>query len=143
MDRKTRAIVYRAPRTSFSVFLDELSDLLDNLQGGCFVILGDLNCPSNDTTSLIDARLLDILITYDLIQHVNQGTHDSGHMLDLIITPDDANIVSGVEIAEGMSDHKLVMCLFSGYKPPKTPELISRRQLYWEILTLINSWRDF
>ena len=28
-----------------------------------------------------------------------------------------------------MSDHKLVMCLFSGYKPPKTPEHISRRQL--------------
>ena len=37
--------------------------------------------------------------------------------------------MSGVEIAEGMSDHKLVMCLFSRYKPPKTPELTSRRQL--------------
>ena len=99
-DSVTCAVIYRPPHTSIPVFLDELSDLLDNLQGGCFVILGDLNCPSNDTTSLIDARLLDILTTYDLIQHVNQGTHDSGHTLDLIITPDDANIVPGVEITE-------------------------------------------
>ncbi len=45
---------------------------------------GDLNIHVNDRDNHDASHFMDILYSYNLVQHVNQPTHENGHTLDLI-----------------------------------------------------------
>ena len=62
-------------------------------------------------------------------QHVHKPTHLHGHILDLILTPDDSSVVSNVWVSEFISDHALVLGQLDFTKPsiPKSKNLTFRR----------------
>ena len=103
--------IYRPPSTSLSMFLEELTNLLQQLAqcGDRWIIGGDLNCPG-DTPGTVDQGLLDILELFDLKQWVNGQTHNGGGLLDLIITPADSRMLTGDTLISltGFSDHCLL-----------------------------------
>ena len=56
---------------------------------------------------LIPCFFCDILTSFNLVQHVGEATHESGHFLDLVLTrPTD--FVSNVLVGDLSSDHKIV-----------------------------------
>ena len=62
---------------------------------------------------MLDDRLDDVLLTYNLTQHVQVSTHELGHVLDLIITMGDViDLISNVNVSSHcISDHSLVACI--------------------------------
>ena len=102
------------PRLVLSSFIAEFSDLLHSLQlsGHQSIICGDLNCPGNDA-EVPDNPLHDVLLSYNLKQHVHVSTNELGHVLDLIITRDDIIDlgISNITVSsQCISDHSLVAC---------------------------------
>lgn len=93
-----------------SGFHNEFQELLENLVSYTpdLFMLGDFNfhmdIRSSDTT-----RLMEIIESFDLKQHVNFPTHISGHWLDLLITRSKCAIIEKVFPSDGLSDHFTVL----------------------------------
>ena len=47
---------------------------------------------------------MDILETFDFVQHIDKTTHNSGHLLDYIITWKDSYGVSNLHVSDFISD---------------------------------------
>ena len=116
--------VYRPPGTVLSAFIDQLSDLLDQLAllDTRFVIVGDFNVPGD--VAGLDRRTADVFTQYSPRQHVGCSTHASGNTLDLIITQEAdsaSQLISDLAVQSiCFSDHHLVTCRL-GAPPPKSP----------------------
>ncbi len=116
-------------RTPLSVFYEEFSDILESCITSQeeLLIVGDLNFHVDDENDHDATHFLDILESFDLVQHVNEPTHISGHTLDLIITRP-TNFVSNVTVDFMISDHSSVLCNLSLTKPlPIKKELVYRK----------------
>ena len=75
-----------------------------------FVIGGDFNIHVEDPRDADAIRLLDILTTFGLKQHIREPTQQAGGTLDLVITPDDAaNVTHAVDPPGAVSDHGLIV----------------------------------
>ena len=48
-------------------------------------------------------KLLNLLETYNLVQHITEPTHRSQHLLDYIIS--DADLVNSAGVSDFISDH--------------------------------------
>ena len=84
-------VIYRPPKSVFSIFFDDFFDLINNIlhqNASKIMIIGDLNyhfdC-SSPTHSLFK-QLTDSL---GLNQHVYFPIHASGNIIDIIFTPSD------------------------------------------------------
>ncbi|KAK6168440.1 hypothetical protein SNE40_020971 [Patella caerulea] len=128
-------IIYRPPQSrvnkcSIDIFLDEFSDFLHGIQDGPedFIILGDFNIhvdKSNDSTV---NRFKEVLNSFNLKQHVSQPTHKGGHILDLVITRANSDLIKSLKVEDNLiSDHYCVITelIFAKPKPKRT--LISYR----------------
>ena len=64
-------------------FYEEFSEYLENLScaRGKVIILGDFNIIFLDTSGFAYIRFVDILETFDRVQHIDKPTHNSGHLL--------------------------------------------------------------
>jgi len=111
--------VYRLPGNVTAEFCDELCDMFDRLQlpDKHYLLYGDFNCPISSTNTVINARLQDILPTYNQKQLVTAfSIHKDGNTLDLLNVPDtavisDINIVHDVSVhSQCFSDHSLIRC---------------------------------
>ena len=49
---------------------------------------------------------MDILETYDCVQHTDKPTHYNGHLLDYIITRKDNSDVSNLYVSDFICDHR-------------------------------------
>ncbi|KAJ8017673.1 hypothetical protein HOLleu_44756 [Holothuria leucospilota] len=92
-------VVYRPPYSashpvSFTTFLSEFSDLLENVVPGPhnLIILGDFNIHVDDQCDPSTLRFTDLLDSFDLENKVSSATHTSGHTLDLVITGSNSRI---------------------------------------------------
>ena len=54
---------------------------------------------------------MDILETFDCVQHIDKPTHNSGHLLDYIITMKDSSGVSNLYVSDFISDHRAFTCI--------------------------------
>ena len=96
-----------------AIFLDEFpdfdGDITDNYKK--LVIFGDIkiHCHIDDNNKM---QCLDnILDSFDLKQKVDVPTHESGHTLDVLITPTlDNLIISLPKATYTISDHWFVEC---------------------------------
>ena len=87
--------IYRPPSSSISVFCTELESLLgyhitSNVD---LIFVGDFNIhidKQDDPNTIFFNRLL---LNFNLNQHISFPTHDSGHILDLIITNASSKLV--------------------------------------------------
>ena len=48
---------------------------------------------------------MDILETFDFVQHIDKPTHNSGQLLDYIITRKDSSGVSNLYVSDFICDH--------------------------------------
>jgi len=128
--------VYRPPHTDIRRFLDELSDVLDEVGSlGCHtVILGDFNCPGDSPVS-IDAGLEAWLSCYDMsVSGGNSPTHlnyDGGlSRLDLIAeSGHPRKLSSAADTLVGFSDHRLLTSLLDCVRPPVPTVTYSYRDI--------------
>jgi len=108
----------------------ECSGFVDSLatNTGHLLILGDFNihwdCQRNADTK----ELVDILRSANLRQHVQERTHRHGHILDLVISCDDDNLIKGVSASSMVSDHFLVNINVSLHKQSVSAKVISYRK---------------
>ena len=49
---------------------------------------------------------MDILESFDCVQHIDKPTHNSGHLLDYIITRKDSSGVSNLYVSDFINDHR-------------------------------------
>ena len=90
------------------IFYEEFSEYLEILScaSGKVIILGDFNIHFLDTSGFAYKRFVDILETFDFVQHIDKPTHNSGHLLDYIITRKDSSGVSNVYVSDSICDHR-------------------------------------
>ena len=119
-------VIYRPPpsaknKFSISLFFDEFSTFLEKFstEMKSFIIVGDFNFHVEDMTDAHALRFLNILECFNLTQHVREATYQGKHILDLVITRDDENIINNVSVSDpAISDHSAVFCNILISKPP-------------------------
>ena len=128
-------VIYRPPdNNSCLLFFEEFSRLLEQIAAepsGCLLITGDFNFHMDDPDNANAKRFADLLESYDLKQHVNCGTHTSGHTLDLVITRSDDSLIKDTKVKDPViSDHLAINCVLSILKPQFRKKLINVRKLH-------------
>ncbi|KAK2154178.1 hypothetical protein LSH36_275g08025 [Paralvinella palmiformis] len=100
-------VPYRPPKAPKGIdFFSDFVDIIDQylLMSGQLFIVGDYNiqwdCNENTTTK----RLIDILASTNLTQHVWELTHRDGHITGLAVTRQDDNIVHMTSVHSMISD---------------------------------------
>ena len=91
-----------------NVFFSEFSDLLEetSILSHHIIFLGDLNIHLDEKNNSNSLFFCDIVTSFNLVQHVSEATHESGHLLDLMIRrPTD--FVSNVLVGDLFSNHKI------------------------------------
>ena len=78
-------------------------------------ICGDFNIHA-DTSSNDSTKFQNCLESCNITQNVH--TYLYGHILDLVLTPTDASVISNVRIAEFICDHALVLAQVDPVNPP-------------------------
>ncbi len=105
------ATVYRPPATSMPRFLEQFSEFLELLQSYSVptVISGDFNIYAECSTYPSD-QFHQLLKDRFLTQHIKFPTNLYDHTLDLVITPDDFDLVSDVKKSDCLTDHFAITC---------------------------------
>ena len=117
-------ILYRPPYShnhpvTTNSFFADLSKYLESviLSTEPLVITGDFNIHVDDIDDPDTERLLELLESIGLHQHVDQLTHELGHTLDLIITRQSNAIAYGSPVPDRLfSDHLSVMSTLKAAK---------------------------
>ena len=130
-------VVYRPPTSaanhaSLEHFMDEFGLLLEiySTKPGSLIIAGDFNFHVDNKGDGPSKNFMNILESFNLCQHVNEKTHRAGHILDLVITRNDENIVQSVTVQDScISDHYTVMCELRFKKPRFERKTITFRKL--------------
>ena len=114
------------------MFFDAFSDLLERYAcvPGDLIRTGDLNFHFEDIddSHTNTTRLRDILKTFNLIQHVQDPTHERGHMLDMCISRA-ATCVQGTSVKDRISDHSIIQSSLTVGRPAFPRENISCRKI--------------
>ena len=130
-------IIYRPPYwpshpVTTSTFIADFADYLETLilSTEPLVFSGDFNVHVDDLTNPDATRLLDLLDSMGLRQHVNQPTHELGHTIDLIITRQSDSIICGSPVTDHLfSDHLSVLTTLRATKP----KIILKERVYRKI----------
>ena len=127
-------VIYRPPgHSSYDLFYEEFSKLIEQTADspGGLLIVGDFNLHVDDVDNLQAKRLMDILESYNLRQHVTEVTHISGHTLDLVIIKSNDAFLSGVSTFDPViSDHSAVNINLLLQKPQFKKKTITYRKLH-------------
>jgi len=71
---------------------------------------GDINVHVNDAGDPDARRLSDLLVSFDVAQHVTSATHRCGSTLDLVMTFAGCSVDISVDPTGLVSDHALLVC---------------------------------
>ena len=107
-------LVYRSPNST-TVNDDKLCEWMMTLSGD-YVIIGDFNLPGIDweenSTDAKGQKFLETVESKFLTQHVEEGTHESGNKLDLVLCTAQSMVRDVVKEGRiGSSDHDILMCM--------------------------------
>ena len=90
------------------------------------VIIGDFNVHFDDTLKSEPLRTL--LESYHLTQHVHSPIHQTGHILDLVVSQTDDNFISSVTVhPDSLSDHHRIELKLRALKPAVQTNTITKR----------------
>ena len=113
-------------------FFEEFSDYLESiiLSSEPLLITGDFNIHVNVVGDPHRLKLLELLETMGLRQHVTTPTHESGNTLDLIITRQFEDLVKETPISDyHISDHWSVTCRLNLDKPRVIKKTVTFRRI--------------
>jgi hypothetical protein len=109
--------------TEFANFLE-----LNSSTTGKLILVGDFNfhwdCYDNHDTQ----QIRELIDSVNLIQHVSEPTHTSGHILDWVMSRAEDNIVCNVDVSVPISDHHCVNASVKLNRPPLPQKSVSFRQ---------------
>ena len=102
--------IYRSPGHPNN-FLVEFGEFLSTLiaKYDDFLLGGDFNIHMDNATDESMKKMTSLLHNFGLKQHVNVPTHSGGHILDLVITKNNTQLVQSVAVKEGISDHSSIL----------------------------------
>jgi len=123
-------VLYRPPNTSLALFLEEFSTLLESVavSPGKLILLGDFNIHVDNSEDTYAKQFLDIVKSFDLVQHVTEPTHKRGHILDLVITRSSDKFANIFIDEPEISDHNSVAFVLDQSKPPLPSKVITYRK---------------
>ena len=104
-------VIYRPPSPSISTFFTKFESLLECLISSNIDLffLGDFNIKIDNINDYNTQYFKKLLHNINLSQHVSFLTHDSGHILDLIISYDSSKLnIHPFHINTSISDHKKI-----------------------------------
>ena len=104
-------VVYHPPSSFMSTFFIEFESLLEfHISSKLdLIFVGDFNIHVDDLNDSNSLHFLKLLNTFNLCQQVSLPTHNSGHILDFIITNASSNLVICPYMLDTyISDHKTV-----------------------------------
>ena len=135
-------VIYRPcpnRKNGFTVdsFLTEFQTMLERLiLLPCeLLILGDFNFHVDDPNDRDAKRLLTLLESFHLQQHVHLPTHIDGHTLDLVITRSSSNLITDLFVTKPfISDHCAVHFKVTSTKPRFTTKTVQYRS--WKSVDL-------
>ena len=130
-------IIYRVPYSvqhpvTTSVFFDEFSSYLESvvMTPEPLLITGDFNIHVDVPSDSDASRLMDLLTSMGLEQHVSNSTHISGHTLDLVVTRCSDSVLAAKPITDHLfSDHITVVCDLTLGKPSPMLKKLSYRKI--------------
>ena len=130
-------VLYRPPytadhRVSKNDFFTEFSTYLETilLSKEPLVIAGDFNIHVDVPHDPDSVKLLDLLQSIGLPQHITEPTQFQGHTLDLVITRSSDNILNNAPVVDPLIyDHTSVYCTLLPDKPSLTTLNVSYRKL--------------
>ena len=115
-----------------STFFSEFSDYLETvvLCKEHLLIGGDFNIHVDVPEDSDSIKLLDLLESFSLCQHVVGPTHILGHTLDLVITRQSDQIIRSTPLVDRyFSDHASILCVLQSVKPSLTTKTVSYRKI--------------
>ena len=129
--------VYQPPpvkknNTSTGMFFEEFSLLLEELviSTSPLLICGDCNIHMDDGLNTNTNNFKDLLTSVGLMQNVCNSTHKRGHILDLLITRVDEELLSSLNfINNTSSDHAAITCKLELPRPLPSKRVITFRNL--------------
>ena len=130
-------VIYRPPysddhKVTTGTFFAEFADYVESivLCSEVLVILGDFNIHLDDSGDCDSIKLLDLIESFGLKQHVVEPTHILGHTLDLVITRQSDEIIKVLpRVDRFISDHGAVLFRLGCTKPSLSVKTISYRKL--------------
>jgi len=127
-------VVYRLHRSkklqiTENLFFSEFEDILEDLvvYPGHLIIMGDFNFHWDVPSDTYTRRLMGLFESLDLVQHVSEPTHISGHTIDYVITKNSETILRSVSVSSLISDHHAVHCSLDLKKPHHMKKQIVQR----------------
>ena len=130
------SIIYRMPPSrvndiKIATFSEKFSDYLKKLScaSGNVLIVGDFNIDFLDSSDYEYNRFINILNTFNFAQHVNMPTHNSGHLLDYVITRKDNIFLSNIIVSDFISDHRVLHASLTCQHPHPARKHIQVRAL--------------
>src|SRR6218665_375797 len=126
-------VVYRpGSQPTTTVFFDEFSALLATLASMSvpITITGDMNVNLEQALDPEAVKYSTILSTYNFRQHVKTSTHQSGSLLDHVITPESAFPPDVLITDVGLSDHTLLS--WSINMTPPSPTYVTITRCKWQ-----------
>lgn len=130
-------VIYRPPPSNtnhltLELFFTESRAFLEeiNNEPGRLLISGDFNFHIDDVNNNNSKKFLELINDFNLKQHVTQTTHIDNHILDLIITRHNDDIVHSISVQDpGISDHYAVHAKIHIEKPTYPRKEIQYRNL--------------
>ena len=123
-------------------FLADFCDYLETivLSKEQLLIVGDFNFHVDVMDDNDSVRLLDLLESFGLQQHVAHATHTHGHILDLIITRQSDQIIKSLPCVDRfISDHASVLCSLHSIKPSLNVKSVTYRKFKAIDIDLLNN----
>lgn len=130
-------VIYRPPQSkknkcTTAQFVSEFHDfILDiSVEPSELIVTGDFNIHMDNLADSYARSLMDVLSSVNLQQHVTEPTHQEGHILDLLITSSNSNVISSVYIEhDSPSDHSIILFTLKEAKPkPLKTKITFRRK---------------
>ena len=102
--------IYRPPKSSKALFLTDISELLSlcSTNYNKILICGDINLHVDNASDAMAMDFIELLHSFDFIQHVAGPTHKYGHTLDLVISKDLNISINRIIDKPQLSDHSVV-----------------------------------
>ena len=114
------SVIYRPPSSSIQQFLSDFQHYMDShaTTSGQLLLIGDFNIHYESSENPNAQRFHDLVEWMNLQQHVNDPTHDRGHILDLVITRDGEEVISDLSVCPFyLSDHSVITFKLDMGKP--------------------------
>ena len=130
--RSIISIIYCPPNSSIATFLEEFMDWVTQLLNRYMdpLILGDFNVNLAEQGEPSSAAFLALLETYGLMQWVLDPTHQSGSLLDHVITTEAFSaVLDKPMVLDLVSDHKLILFGIPKHQAPGKTTMVRLRKL--------------